>query len=74
MNQLPCNSLYCVPGRFVQLIWFYNTVDQAQKAVNDGLHGPSVHMLKIPLARVTLNISNKHPHEITLLDVPVLRS
>lgn len=33
MNQLPCNSLYCVPGRLVKLIWFYNSVDQAQKQV-----------------------------------------
>lgn len=38
MNQLPCNSLYCVPGRLVQLIWFYNTIDGAQKAANDDFH------------------------------------
>lgn len=39
MNQLPCNSLYCVPGRLIQLIWFYNIIDQEQKAGNDASMG-----------------------------------
>lgn len=65
MNQLPCNSLYCVPGRLVQLIWFYDTIDQAQKAANDGFHGPCVNMLIISpvlIKELELNILNKHPH------------
>lgn len=66
MNQLPCNSLYCVPGRLVQLIWFCDTIDQAQKAANDGVHRPCVNMLIISLVLIKgseLNILNKHPHK-----------
>lgn len=62
MNQLPCNSLYRVPGRLVQLI--YNTVDKAQNALNDGFHRPCVDMLRISSALIKeLNILSKHPHK-----------
>lgn len=57
---MPCNSLYCVSGRLVQLICSYNTVDQTQKAVNDGFHKQHVNVVIIPLLFIASNSSFLH--------------